>query len=80
MSENKSVPFSKEERMERYKNYINQEQLEEEKALIRGALQRGQLTGTNRFYEEVEQRIGIRVEQRKQGRPKKISKGETNHV
>ncbi len=44
------------------------------------ALQRGQLTGTHRFIDEVEQRLGIRVEQRKQGRPKKSRIGETNHV
>ncbi len=47
---------------------------------IGDALQRGQLTGTHRFIDEVEQRLGIRVEQRKQGRPKKSRIGETNHV
>ena len=70
----------KNERMQRYKKYINQPVPEEEKQLIGGALQRGQLTGTHRFVEEVERRLGIRVEQRKQGRPKKQKKGEVNYV
>ncbi len=40
-------------------------------ALIREALQRGQLTGTQRFVGEVEAIIGRRIENRKQGRPQK---------
>ena len=44
----------KNERMKRYKQYINKAIPEEEKQLIGGALQRGQLTGTHRFVEEVE--------------------------
>jgi putative transposase len=35
---------------------------------IREALQRGQLTGTKRFADEVETIIGRRIENRKQGR------------
>jgi len=38
--------------------------------LIRDALQRGQLTGTSRFVDEVERIVGVRVEQRGQGRPR----------
>ena len=68
----------KDKRMKLYEAYIKQGQREEEKKLISGALQRGQLTGTKRFYDEVEQRIGIRVKQRNQGRPKKIT-GELNN-
>jgi putative transposase len=45
-----------------------------ELALIRGALQRGQLTGSDRFVDEVESILGLRIESRKQGRPRK--KGE----
>ena len=70
----------KNERMKRYKQYINQTIPEEEKQLIGCALQRGQLTGTPRFIEEVEQRLGIRVEHRTQGRPKKHKTGEVTHV
>lgn len=74
------ISKEKGKRMKLYEAYIKQDQREEEKTLIRGALQRGQLTGTKRFYDEVEQRIGIRVEQRTQGRPKKLKTGESNHV
>jgi putative transposase len=38
--------------------------------IIRQAVQRGQLTGTSRFIEEVEEKIGRRVEFWRQGRPK----------
>jgi putative transposase len=38
--------------------------------LIREALQRGQLTGTKRFSDEIEAIIGRRIEYRKPGRPK----------
>lgn len=38
--------------------------------LLRDALQRGQLTGTSRFVDEVEQIIGLRIEQQGQGRPR----------
>ena len=68
------------ERMRYYKNYINRDIPEEEKLMISGALQRGQLTGSTRFVEEVEQRLGIRIEHRGQGRPKKPKIGEVNHV
>jgi len=35
---------------------------------------------SDRFVEEVEQRLGIRIEHRGQGRPKKPKIGEVNHV
>jgi putative transposase len=38
--------------------------------LIRDSLQRGQLTGTNRFIDDVEGIVGLRIEQRGQGRPR----------
>ena len=44
---------------------------EEEWRLIRQAIQRGQLTGTERFIEEVAAKIGNRIALRGQGRPKK---------
>ena len=42
--------------------------------LIQQALQRGQLTGTNRFVEQVEHRLGQRIEHRGQGRPRSVAK------
>ena len=64
----------KDARMRHYKNYINRGIPEEEKEMISGAIQRGQLTGTHHFVEEVEQRVGLRVEYRGQGRPKKLKR------
>ncbi len=58
-------------RKERYQRYINQGLPEDEGQLITQALQRGQLTGTERFVEEVEKRLGLRIEHRGQGRPRK---------
>ena len=37
--------------------------------LIRTAVQRGQLTGSGRFIDEVERILGRRIEHRKPGRP-----------
>ncbi len=68
------------ERMRRYEKYIHQDIPEKEKQMIGGSLQRGQLTGTHRFIEEVEQRLGVRIEHRLPGRPKKSKRGELNHV
>jgi hypothetical protein len=39
--------------------------------LIREALQRGQLTGSERFVDEIDRKLGVRVERRGQGRPAK---------
>jgi len=41
-------------------------------ALIRQSLQRGQLTGSSRFIDEIEKKIERRIEFRGQGRPKKV--------
>lgn len=43
---------------------------DEELSLIRDAIQRGQLTGSSRFVDEIAQITGKRIERRKQGRPK----------
>ena len=53
-----------------YKKWISSAIAEGEWELIREVAQRGQLTGSNRFVEEVDRRIGKRVAFRKQGRPK----------
>jgi len=42
--------------------------------LIRQSLQRGQLTGSSRFVDEIEKKIARRVEFRGQGRPSKAGK------
>jgi len=42
--------------------------------LIRSATQRGQLTGESKFYDQVAERLGQRIEARKPGRPRKDAK------
>ncbi|ELC0901628.1 transposase, partial [Pseudomonas aeruginosa] len=42
----------------------------EELRLIREAVQRGQLTGNQRFVDETERVAGVRIERRGQGRPR----------
>lgn len=59
-----------EERTERYKEWLEESIPKGEWEIIRQAVRRGQLTGHNRFIEEVAKKIGRRVEFRKQGRPK----------
>lgn len=59
------------ERATRYTEFVRSAIPEGEWEVIREALQRGQLTGTKRFADEVEAIIGRRVENRKQGRPRK---------
>lgn len=58
------------ERRRRYEAFVCEAIPAEQVRLIRDALQRGQLTGTGRFVDEVERIVGIRVEQRGQGRPR----------
>ena len=57
-------------RRQRYEAFMRQVICADELRLIRDALQRGHLTGTSRFVEEVEQIVGLRVEPRGRGRPK----------
>jgi len=59
------------EREKQYGNWIKESIPEAEWELIRKAVQRGQLTGRTKFIEEVSRRMGVRVEIRGQGRPKK---------
>ncbi len=61
----------KEELRQRYQDYVNQPGSENESQLIQKALQRGQLTGTSRFVEYVKRRLGLRIEHRGLGRPKR---------
>lgn len=58
------------ERRYQYEAFMRQAISADEIRLIRNALQRGQLTGTSRFVDEVERIVGVRIEQRGQGRPR----------
>ena len=70
----KNLGNTDKERAKRYKQFVKGSIPDGEWALIREALQRGQLTGSNRFIEEVERKIGRRIECRGQGRPRKSGK------
>ena len=60
-----------EQRQEKYRAYLLETISKEESEKIRSALQRGQLTGTDKFVAEIELKTGKRIEFRGQGRPKK---------
>ncbi|WP_426201270.1 transposase [Pseudomonas sp. TWP3-1] len=60
-------------RRERYKSFVEMATPTDELQLIRGALQRGQLTGGLKFVDEIEQITGRRVLLRERGRPEKMS-------
>lgn len=57
-------------RQQRYEAFVRAAVSEHELNMIREALQRGQLTGDERFVGEVERIAGLRVERRGQGRPR----------
>lgn len=59
------------DRLARYSEFMEQATPASELQLIRQALQRGQLTGSPRFTNEIENITGIRVSQRPRGRPEK---------
>ncbi|WP_273823364.1 MULTISPECIES: transposase [Pseudomonas] len=61
------------ERGQRYEAFVRQAVATDEISLIRDALQRSQLTGTDRFVDEVERIIGLRIEKRGPGRPARES-------
>jgi putative transposase len=65
----KRLAPSLEQCREQYRDYVSQGVTEYELQLIRGAIQRNQLTGSESFMVEVEQRIGRRILQRSRGRP-----------
>ena len=62
------------ERAEEYAGWVKGAIPEGEWSLIRQSLQRGQLTGSSRFVDEIEKKIARRVEFRGQGRPSKANK------
>ncbi len=59
-----------EERYRRYVTFVKEAIPAEELRLIREAVQRGQLTGNQRFVDEIERVAGVRIERRGQGRPR----------
>jgi putative transposase len=69
-----SLGNNKNERQKEYAEYVMNTVPEYEINLIREALQRGQLTGSERFREELSRRTGIRFSNRGPGRPKKREK------
>lgn len=59
------------QRLSRYRAFLSSPSSPAVQSLIRAGVQRGQLTGSHRFADEVERRIGIRIEQRGRGRPRR---------
>jgi putative transposase len=62
------------ERVKKYRDWVKDSIPEEEWSWIRQAVQRGQLTGSGSFVDEVAQKIKRRIELRGQGRPTKRQK------
>lgn len=58
------------ERIDRYRRFVDAAVPEGEWELIRAAVQRGQLSGSSRLRDIVEQRLGRRIELRGPGRPR----------
>lgn len=68
------LAYSEEKRAESYAAWVKETIAAEEWELIRKSLQRGQLTGSPRFVDEIEKKIERRVEFRGPGRPRKVEK------
>nr|WP_320051163.1 transposase [uncultured Desulfuromonas sp.] len=62
------------ERSEHYHEFLEASPSTQEQETIRLAVQRGQLTGGERFVDEIEQKLNRRIELRGQGRPRKVDK------
>ena len=54
-----------------YRAFVHKGVTENELALIRAAVQRNRLTGSSRFIDAIEAKIGRRIEARGPGRPRK---------
>ena len=63
-----------EERRRKYRKFLSETVSTQERETILRATQRGQLTGGESFVDEVEKRLGKRIELRGQGRPRKAAK------
>lgn len=70
----KSLGMVDKECEERYARFVKSSISKGELELIRQAIQRNQLTGSEKFIEDVSRKIGRLVEWRGQGRPKKREK------
>jgi putative transposase len=57
------------ERQQTYRAFVEEGLSMEEKRFIDDSVNRNQLTGSDIFVDEIEQRIGLRVERRGRGRP-----------
>jgi len=55
---------------QRYREFVGQGIHEHELKFIRGSVQRNQLTGSEKFILEIEQRTGERILHRTRGRPR----------
>ncbi|MCH2160071.1 MAG: transposase [Oleiphilaceae bacterium] len=64
---------NKKERHRRYRAFVKSAVPEQERIKISQALERSQLTGSGKFVDEIERRMGLRVEERGPGRPKNRS-------
>lgn len=62
------------ERNARYRAFVKARISKAEQKFIADSVNRNQLTGNNRFIDEIEQRVGIRIERRGRGRPKNAVK------
>jgi putative transposase len=66
-------------RQKKYEQWVKSSIPHGEWTIIRQALQRGQLTGSIKFVDEIVQKLNLRVEFRGQGRPcKKKGMGKTS--
>ena len=63
-----------EKRKKKYAEWVLSAIPEGEWELIRSATQRGQLTGGSKFYDQIAERLGKRIEARKPGRPRSVEK------
>ena len=66
-----SLGENSQKRWASYRKFLSESISEKELNLIQQSVQRNQLTGGGRFTDEVQSRIGIRVERRGRGRPSK---------
>jgi putative transposase len=65
-----SLALTQERRQQRYREFVEQGVREHELKFIRDCVQRNQLTGSEAFILEIEQRIGERILHRPPGRPR----------
>jgi putative transposase len=69
-----SLGESPKARQRKYSEWLQDSIAEEELKVIRQSIQRNQLTGSKRYIDAIEKKIGKRVECRGQGRPRQYIK------